>query len=61
MSKTVVVTARLDGDKLAALDQLAEATSRTRSSIVACAVERYLDEESERLAGEDPEGPRVAH
>lgn len=46
MSKTNVVTARLDPETLSALDRLAEYQERSRSWLVAKAVERYVGEEA---------------
>ena len=43
---TTVVTARLDEETLAKLDQLAARQERTRAWIVAKAVKTYLDEEA---------------
>lgn len=45
MSKSTVVTARLDPETLGALDRLAEYQDRSRSWLVAKAVERYVREE----------------
>ena len=57
MSKTAVITARLEEETLKALDALAESQERTRAWLVAKAVERYVREEVEFLAfikeGED--------
>jgi predicted transcriptional regulator len=47
MSKSAVVTARLDQDALAKLEQLSTMLDRSRSWIVAKAVQRYVDEELE--------------
>jgi len=46
MSKTAVVTARLEEETLKALDALAESQERTRAWLVAKAVERYVEEET---------------
>lgn len=45
MSKSAVITARLDDEALAKLDQLATTVDRSRAWIVAKAVQRYVDEE----------------
>jgi len=45
MSKSAVITARLDNDALAKLDQLSTMLDRSRAWIVAKAVQRYVDEE----------------
>jgi predicted transcriptional regulator len=45
MSKSAVITARLDHDSLAKLDQLSTMLDRSRAWIVAKAVQRYVDEE----------------
>ncbi len=50
MSKTAVVTARLNPEISADLDRLAEKMERSRSWLVAKAVERYVREETEFLA-----------
>jgi predicted transcriptional regulator len=47
MSKSAVITARLDNDALAKLDQLSTMLDRSRAWIVAKAVQRYVDEELE--------------
>ena len=47
MSKTSVVTARLDSDTLGELDRLAERTERSRAWLVAKAVQQYVKEEAE--------------
>jgi predicted transcriptional regulator len=47
MSKTSVVTARLDVETLSELDRLAARLDRTRAWVVAKAVERYVAEELE--------------
>jgi predicted transcriptional regulator len=47
MSKSAVITARLDNDALARLDQLSTMLDRSRAWIVAKAVQRYVDEELE--------------
>ena len=46
MSKTAVVTARIDPETLSGLDRLAEHHDRSRAWLVAKAVERYVSEES---------------
>lgn len=46
MSKTNVVTARLDPETLDRLDRLAEYQERSRSWLVAKAVQRYVSEEA---------------
>jgi len=45
VTKSAVITARLDEAALADLDRLAAALDRTRAWIVAKAVQRYVDEE----------------
>jgi predicted transcriptional regulator len=45
MSKTTVITARLEPQQLAKLDALASRIDRSRAWVVAKAVERYVDEE----------------
>lgn len=47
MNKSAVITARLDEQGLARLDQLAAMLDRSRAWIVAKAVRRYVDEELE--------------
>jgi len=47
MSKTAVITARIDEQTLQSLDALAESQERTRAWLVAKAVERYVKEETE--------------
>ena len=47
MSKSAVITTRLDNDALARLDALATMLDRSRAWIVAKAVQRYVDEELE--------------
>lgn len=47
MSKSAVITARLDNDALAKLDRLSTMLDRSRAWIVAKAVQRYVDEELE--------------
>ncbi|AQR75013.1 CopG family ribbon-helix-helix protein [Sphingomonas sp. LM7] len=47
MTKSAVITARLDTDALAKLDQLSTMLDRSRAWIVAKAVQRYVDEELE--------------
>lgn len=57
MSKTAVITARLDEETLAELDRLADHHERSRAWLVTKAVKRYVKDESEFLAflkeGED--------
>lgn len=50
MSKSAVVTARLDAETSERLDTLAAARERSRSWLITKAVQRYLDEELEFLA-----------
>ncbi|MFA6116189.1 MAG: ribbon-helix-helix protein, CopG family [Sphingomonas sp.] len=47
MSKTAVITTRLDEETLKSLDALAESQERTRAWLVAKAVKRYVEEETE--------------
>ena len=47
MSKTAVITARVDEETLQSLDALAESQDRTRAWLVAKAVKRYVEEETE--------------
>ncbi len=47
MSKTTVITARLEPELLAKLDALAARIDRSRAWVVAKAVERYVEEELE--------------
>lgn len=47
MSKSSVITARLDPALLAKLDELAGAVDRSRAWLVAKAVQRYVEEELE--------------
>lgn len=47
MTKSAVITARLDEEALARLDELAALLDRSRAWIVAKAVQRYVDEELE--------------
>ena len=67
MSKTSVVTARLDPETLAALDLLGERQDRSRAWLVGQAIRRYVEEEAAFLAflkeGEDAieRGDYVAH
>lgn len=55
--KASVVTARIDEETLAALDKLAEYHERSRAWLVAKAITRFVEEESEFFAflqqGED--------
>jgi len=57
MSKTAVITARIDEGMLQALDALAADQERTRAWLVAKAIQRYVKEETEFRAfikeGED--------
>jgi predicted transcriptional regulator len=57
MTKRNVITARVDDDILAGLDQLSDYTDRSRAWLVAEAVRRYVEEEGAFLAfvkeGED--------
>jgi predicted transcriptional regulator len=57
MSKTAVITARVDEATLQSLDALAESQERTRAWLVAKAIQRYVKEETEFRAfikqGED--------
>jgi predicted transcriptional regulator len=46
MSKTAVITARIDEETLRSLDALAGSQERTRAWIVAKAIKRYIQEES---------------
>jgi predicted transcriptional regulator len=46
MSKTVVITARLDEATLESLDSLAASRERSRAWLVAKAVKRYVEEET---------------
>lgn len=46
MTKSAIVTARLDADTAQALDAFAARRDRTRAWIVAQAVSRYLEEET---------------
>ena len=50
MTKSAVITARLDSEALAKLDQLSATLDRSRAWIVAKAVQRYVDEELEYRA-----------
>jgi predicted transcriptional regulator len=50
MSKTSVVTARLDPETLAALDLLGERQDRSRAWLVGQAIKRYVEEEAGFLA-----------
>lgn len=50
MSKSAVITARLEESLAADLDRLAERIDRSRAWVIAAAVERYVREESEFLA-----------
>jgi predicted transcriptional regulator len=53
------VTARVDEDTCGKLDQLAKATGRSRSWLIADAVHRYIEEESWQIAAIE-EGVRQA-
>ncbi|MBX9881148.1 MAG: ribbon-helix-helix protein, CopG family [Sphingomonas sp.] len=46
MSKTAVITARLDAETLAALDALAAKRERSRAWLVAKAIKRFVEEEA---------------
>lgn len=46
MSKTAVITARVDEATLQSLDALAESRERTRAWLVAKAIKRYVEEET---------------
>jgi predicted transcriptional regulator len=46
MSKTAVITARIDEDTLQALDALAADQERTRAWLVGKAIKRYVEEET---------------
>jgi len=67
MSKSAVITARLDPELLAGLDRLATYYDRSRAWLVAQAVERYVRDESAFSAfiqeGEDAiaKGDYVTH
>ncbi len=50
MSKTAVITARIEPELGDRLDQLARDYDRSRGWLVARAIERYVDEESQLLA-----------
>jgi predicted transcriptional regulator len=50
MSKTAVITARLDDEMIALVDRLAKARGRTRSWFVAQAVRKAAEAEAELLA-----------
>ena len=50
MSKTAVVTARIEPDLNDRLEQLARDYDRSRGWLVSRAIERYVDEESQILA-----------
>jgi len=47
MSKTAVITARLDSETLDALDSLAAVQDRTRAALIERAVKRFVREETE--------------
>jgi predicted transcriptional regulator len=57
MTKTSVITARIDPATLAALDALGERQDRSRAWLIAQAIKRYVEEETAFLAflqeGED--------
>jgi predicted transcriptional regulator len=57
MSKTAVITARIDNDTLARLEKLADAQERSRAWLVNKAVSKFVEEETAFLAfvqeGED--------
>jgi len=46
MSKTAVITARLDAETLAALDALALTRERSRAWLVAKAIKRFVEQET---------------
>ncbi|TPG20498.1 ribbon-helix-helix protein, CopG family [Sphingomonas koreensis] len=50
MSKTTVITARIDPEVAADLDKLANHQDRSRAWLVCKAIERYVREESEFFA-----------
>lgn len=50
MSKTQVITARLDADTLALVDRLAKAQGRSRSWFAARAIEKAAQSEADFLA-----------
>ena len=50
MSKSAVITARIDEATLALVDRVAKAKGRSRAWFVANAVERFAESESEYLA-----------
>ena len=56
---TIPITARIDEDTQQKLDQLAEATQRSRSWLIAEAVKKYVDDESWQIAAIE-EGVRQA-
>jgi len=47
VTKTAVITARLDTDTLDALDHLATVQDRTRAALIERAVKRFVQEETE--------------
>lgn len=57
MSKSAVITARLESDTAAKLDLLAEKLDRSRAWVIAKAIDQYVNEELEFMAfvqeGED--------
>ena len=50
MSKTTVVTARIDEELAAGLDRLAGKLDRSKAWVVSQAIKRFVEEESEFLA-----------
>ncbi len=50
MSKTAVITARVDEDTLELVDRVAKAKGRSRAWFVANAVQRFAESEAEYLA-----------
>lgn len=49
MTKSAVITTRVSAETLALIDKVARAHGRTRARIIAQAVERYAQQESEFL------------
>ena len=47
MSKTSVITARLDSETIAELDRLAAACDRSRAYLISKAVNRFVEDERE--------------
>jgi predicted transcriptional regulator len=50
MSKTAVVTARLDAETLALVDKVAKAQGRSRAAFAAEAIQRVAEHEADYLA-----------